>query len=251
MGIRIVIAQERLSRLCSTFNVFFQKFQNHHIEINKMKCAPVVFSIMIFYAVVSGCSRDNPVVDDRSKHVFYNLHDAVKDPLAVYELHLGSDSLDSFPHEITSMTNLEDLILQNNRLSQLPADFSNLTKLTFLDLIVNRFTEFPRSITSLKKLQVLLLWSNSISKIPADIRNLEALTMLDLGSNNIDSLPTELFDLPQLHELRLQGNRISAFPVAINPKCALQDLYLGDNTIPANEQWRIANVLLPNTKIHF
>ena len=74
------------------------------------------------------------------------------------------------------MKNLEELILDENRLTVLPDSIGSITKLKILSLGENRIIELPASIKNLINLEALYLGNNPIRKLPAEITTLPALT---------------------------------------------------------------------------
>ena len=68
---------------------------------------------------------------------------ALENPKEVYVLRLNSKKLTQFPAEITQLSNLEELFLMNNAIQ-----------------------EIPHSILQLKKLRKLILENNQIEVIP-------------------------------------------------------------------------------------
>ena len=105
---------------------------------------------------------------------------------------------------------LEELYLDGNQLSSIP-DISNLTSLTVLSLNNNAFTKFPNSILELKKLNILSLSGNSIYYID-DISTLTNLKVLLLDNNKLSEFPGGLESLYDLAELYIQSNFINSIP---------------------------------------
>ena len=113
--------------------------------------------------------------------------------------------------DFNGLSNLEDLYLDNNRLSSLPADvFAGLSNLQNLDL-----------------------HSNNLSSLPANIfAGLSNLQNLDLYSNNLSSLPANVFaGLSNLQELYLQGNSLICLP-RIPQSVTRIDIYLSTPSCP-------------------
>ncbi|GLE08734.1 hypothetical protein PINS_up020135 [Pythium insidiosum] len=70
------------------------------------------------------------------------------------------------PGMIFTMTNLTELVLRCNQISQVPKEIGALCALDTLDLSENQLTELPRDICQLLKLRVLELGENSLTCIP-------------------------------------------------------------------------------------
>ncbi|XP_022888089.1 probable LRR receptor-like serine/threonine-protein kinase At2g23950 isoform X1 [Olea europaea var. sylvestris] len=106
----------------------------------------------------------------------------------------------SLSWRIANLTNLKQVLLQNNNISGLiPNELGNLPKLHTLDLSNNKFFgHIPESFGFLNGLQYLRLNNNSFSgAIPLSLTRLPQLTFLDLSYNNLSgplpSFPTKTF----------------------------------------------------------
>ena len=94
--------------------------------------------------------------------------------------------------DFNGLSNLEDLYLDNNRLSSLPADvFAGLSNLQYLDLYSNNLSNLPANIfADLSNLQNLDLYSNKLSSLPANVfAGLSNLQDLFLDRNGLICLP--------------------------------------------------------------
>ena len=136
------------------------------------------------------------------------------------------------------MKNLEELILQNNKISYLPDGmFDNLSKLRYLDLDNNNISDLSEICTNLPQLfhlslshnllttisltdcfagminlEELALMNNEISYLPNGMfANLSKLRYLDLDYNIISDPSGLCTDLPQLYRLSLRHNALTIF----------------------------------------
>ncbi|ESQ54148.1 hypothetical protein EUTSA_v10024678mg [Eutrema salsugineum] len=94
----------------------------------------------------------------------------------------------SLSESIGNLTNLRQVLLQNNNISgKIPPELGLLPKLQTLDLSNNRFTgEIPVSVEQLSSLQYLRLNNNSLSgPFPASLSQIPHLSFLDLSYNNL------------------------------------------------------------------
>src|SRR3989304_2639276 len=112
------------------------------------------------------------------------------------ELHLCNNRMTQIPKEISMLTNLQHLYLDNNKITQIPNEICMLTKLENLYLDNNKITQIPKEIGMLTNLQELYLNGN-ILQISNELTNsFEMLTNLQYLSfysyNN---------DLPKIKEL--------------------------------------------------
>ncbi|XP_078697419.1 uncharacterized protein LOC144925314 [Branchiostoma floridae x Branchiostoma belcheri] len=123
---------------------------------------------------------------------------------------LDDCDLKTVPAAVMKLPQLEMLILSNNRNITLPDEMSGLTNLTVLDLRYCNLDTLPSVVLKLTNLQVLDLsagW-NSILKIsvPDELSKLNKLKVLTLRYRNLDTVPPAVLKLPQLEELDLSGN---------------------------------------------
>ncbi|KAL8493130.1 hypothetical protein ACS0TY_024369 [Phlomoides rotata] len=103
---------------------------------------------------------------------------------------------------IANLTNLKQILLQNNNLSgQIPKEIGYLPNLQTLDLSNNKLSShIPESLGLLNHLQYLRLNNNSLSgAVPPSLANLPQLTFLDLSNNNLSgpvpTFPTKTFNI--------------------------------------------------------
>jgi len=109
--------------------------------------------------------------------------------------------VDSVPSEIGNLTNLTELRLDNNRLTELPPEIGNLTNLTNLSLYNNNLTELPPEIAQLTKLTEFRLDNNRLTELPPEIAQLSNLASLDLEDNDLTQLPPEIGNLTNLTQI--------------------------------------------------
>lgn len=110
-------------------------------------------------------------------------------------------------------------------------NLSTLSNLQNLLLFRNKIVQFPSSIPQLAKLKVLDLSYNSLEAVPEQINELTQLATLNLSYNSIESLP--VLKLQKLLVLNLSGNRLTAIPELVNEPYHLSDLILAENAIEA------------------
>jgi len=132
-------------------------------------------------------------------------------------LELGGHNLHSLPSEFTDLINLETLVLgslvvSGGELTKLPIEITHLTNLRKLDLNDNQLTELPKEIGNLSKLTSLEINENKLSNLPEEIGNLRNLQLLELRYNKLTSLPKEIIHLENLETLDLRGNSLPIPP---------------------------------------
>ena len=108
---------------------------------------------------------------------------------------------------LSNLTKLESLLLNNNELRKLPYGFDNLNALVELNLSNNQFDTIPEGLYNLTNLQRLSFSGNQIKIISQNIEKLKNLESLDLSDNKLSTLPTVLNNL-NLKELCLDKNSL-------------------------------------------
>lgn len=164
---------------------------------------------------------------------------------------LDRRGLTSFPN-IIGEPRLRLLSLQHNLLTKIEnCNFSQLTKLVFLDLYDNQIEKICNfeilenlrvlligknrikrieGLKQLSKLEVLDLHGNQIVQI-SDLNNLVSLKVLNLAGNNIKTIGYHDFQgLASLKELNLRRNKIKKL-LGFDETPQLQKLYLSNNDI--------------------
>lgn len=92
--------------------------------------------------------------------------------------------LDSFPKEIFKIPNLNYLNLTNTNVFYVTKHFERFTNLEVLVLDANKLNEIPYQLFLAKKLRLLSVKNNFLKKLPDSISQLENLTLLDVRGNN-------------------------------------------------------------------
>ncbi|MBS0603672.1 MAG: leucine-rich repeat domain-containing protein, partial [Verrucomicrobia bacterium] len=145
---------------------------------------------------------------------------------AIRELNLENLGLKAIPPEITRCTQLVNLYLSNNRITDISA-LRQLAQLQHLYLSNNQITDIP-ALESLTQLGTLYLSINRITDISA-LRKLALLQYLSLSYNEITDI-SALESLTQLGTLYLSNNRISDIS-ALGNLSGLIKLFLDNNRI--------------------
>ncbi|MEH2202520.1 MAG: leucine-rich repeat domain-containing protein, partial [Nostoc sp.] len=147
------------------------------------------------------------------------------------QLILNSNEITQIPEAIANLTNLTQLDLRNNQITQIPEAIAKLTNLTQLHLDGNQITQIPEAIAKLTNLTQLHLYNNQITQIPEAIAKLTNLTQLDLDGNQITQIPEAIANLTNLTQLDLRNNQITQIPEAIANLTNLTQLILNSNEI--------------------
>lgn len=132
---------------------------------------------------------------------------------------------------IGQLTSLRTLSVSGNELTNLPQDISGLTSLQNLSLERNLFTSLPAVICNLTTLQVLKFGGNRLTSLPPEIGQLSILQFLDLTANALTALPPDIGRLTEMRGLYLLGNKLTELPFEIGKLIQLQQLTLDANRL--------------------
>lgn len=148
--------------------------------------------------------------------------DEISTPITNLEdltLIINNNELTCLPAEITQLTNLGTLQLSGNKFSELPDIFNNFN-LTLLDISHNNLTALPPSVGNQPMLLELYINNNQISTLPA--LTLPDLEILNLSNNQLTQLLPDDYNLVNLKNLTAKYNRIQQLPLFFNsPKLSI------------------------------
>ena len=116
------------------------------------------------------------------------------------------------PDWLDRLTNLTNIYLQANYLTELPDAISSLINLETLDVSHNLLTSIPSSIGRLRKLKKIILTQNKLTELPDAVGELQCLVSLQLNNNSLSSLPHSLTKCRSLEELHLDLNQFKQLP---------------------------------------
>ena len=159
-------------------------------------------------------------------------------------LNLGSNLLKSLtmhalcPSFLKSLTNLE---LEFNMIKELPTKMMISSKLSYLNMGNNRFTELPHHIWGkVKGLKELHMHGNPMKVIKDEsldqLTELETLNLDQCGLTDISN--NALHDMSKLRQLYLGNNMLASFESAVVEPCAtsLTMLHLQNNKLHTLDQ---------------
>jgi len=175
----------------------------------------------------------------RRKAGFMPLPEAFDELTELDELDLSGNKLTELPSNFGMLEKLDELDLSGNKLTELPSSFGKLTALQTLDLSHNQLTRLPDEIGELRSLSLLNLFYNELGEMPSTFGKLKNLQWLNLSGNKQlfakidDALPSTFGDLPKLKWLNLTGTNVKSLPWETMKKLnsSLRFLYLAHNSL--------------------
>ena len=145
-------------------------------------------------------------------------------------INLDSNRLVAAPEVLFSLPHVEQIVLTNNALKELPSGVRGLgTTLLELNLERNFLSTLPDSIGELKVLRLLSASRNWLDELPDAIGQLSALNTLWIEHNRLSDVPDALCLCSALEDLNLHDNRLSTLPEGLDQLTALKWLSLGKN----------------------
>lgn len=144
-------------------------------------------------------------------------------------LYLDNNKLIFVP-EIGNLSQLEELSMENNELTLIPEAYYNFKNLKSLNLSKNHFKCLSSSLF-LNFQYMTILWLNhcELMFLPKEIGCLKYLEKLGLKENNLQDLPDELGQLANLKWLNLEKNEIYKLPDSFSNLKYLNHLNLAFN----------------------
>ncbi|XP_061589732.1 leucine rich repeat containing 8 VRAC subunit Aa [Cololabis saira] len=170
-------------------------------------------------------------------------------------LKLWYNQIAYIPIQIGTLTTLERLYLNRNKIEKIPTQLFFCRKLRFLDLSHNNLTSIHADVGFLQNLQYFAVTANRIETLPPELFQCKKLRTLNLGNNCLHTLPSRFGELTGLTQLELRGNRLECLPVELG-ECRLlkrsslvveEDLF---NTLPSEvkeQLWRADKEQAPFT----
>ncbi|CAB3400097.1 unnamed protein product [Caenorhabditis bovis] len=153
------------------------------------------------------------------------------DLLDIVLLDISDNRLSTLPADFSQFDCLISCIANNNRFRSIPTCICSIEQLTYIDFSCNEISHLPDGLFDLP-LVTMLLAGNNISYLPEAIRRLgPTLTYLDLSGNDISVLQPHLRFLKSLRVLKLGKNAIEEFPSELCTSLELRSLDLSQNNL--------------------
>ena len=159
----------------------------------------------------------------------YDFHQNYGRPLKA--LRFVAHGLDRFPERAgQELTQLTQLTLASNRLTELPDSICDLAKLSALNLLRNQLTELPDRLGDLSHLRHLDIATNRLQTLPLTFGNLTRLERVVADCNDLRRIPETLSRMT-CHTLSFNHNKLVALPRCLANMINLTALSANDNNI--------------------
>lgn len=146
-------------------------------------------------------------------------------------LDLSGNQLKHFDLDLSQMTQLELLHIENNALSLFSSILTPCTALNNLSLAGNKLTHFSADLTQATRLNYLKLSGNQLEEFSSDLRKCTRLLSLSLGSNRLRRFRVDLTQHPWLSDLSVAGNQLTDFRTDLRRCTRLSTLNISNNEI--------------------
>ena len=145
-------------------------------------------------------------------------------------LEIGKTCLHVISPKISGLENMTNLILQGNKLTEIPSTINQLKKLKIFDISHNELEELPSEIGEIPGLHSLFAGSNKLTEFPT-ISGLRNLHELDISHNKLTSLPGGINtpDLALLNKVSAAANEITELPQELHNLPVLKTLDVSEN----------------------
>ena len=142
---------------------------------------------------------------DLSNNLLSELPDSFVQLKNLKVLFLSFNQFKVFPDVLGECINLDMVGFKSNQIESI-SETALPINLRWLILTDNRLTQLPQSFGQLSQLKKLALAGNKLSAIPESFTQCKQLELIRLSANELTSVPAGLFKLPKLAWLALSGN---------------------------------------------
>eukprot|EP00505_MAST-04D_sp_SCG-Rhode-Island_P004419 Stramenopile-MAST_4_protein_4419 len=151
---------------------------------------------------------------------------------SLVSLQVITGKIESLPTTFaTDHPKLKSFQLIGNRLSALPANIGDMSKLLVLDVGSNQLRELPESLGELNNLVELRLRMNNLTSLPSTLQRMGKLRNLVVNNNRLDRLPPWIGSLASLKSLQVQHNLLRELPSGIGKLGTLTLLFAWNNSL--------------------
>jgi len=175
-----------------------------------------IATILLFLTMLTSCNKKQEekiisLSELQNEKTYKNLDSLPKNLELVYRVDLSENDLNKIPRIIFKLSNLQELNLSVNNLTELN-HLEELQNLQILNIGMNNFKTFPIEITKLKKLKTLDIWWNDIKTFPEAFYennvNIEELNLTSMFEFDFANNLSKVHRFKNLRQLNLGNNQI-------------------------------------------
>ena len=148
----------------------------------------------------------HPIGDKLSESGIEEWNERIRKESGVFNI--KNNYLTAIPRDYLLFTNIRELNLSNNRLEDLPMEFTNLINLEILKANDNRFTAIPEVLYGMIGIKELEFANNHLEDLPTEFNNLINLEVLKANDNRFTEIPEVLYGMNAIKELEFENNHI-------------------------------------------
>lgn len=149
------------------------------------------------------------------------------------QIFLNDNAIEVVPAEFAELTNVTFIYLNTNRIATIPEAVTKMKSLQGMYFTENALTEIPVYVCGMKQLRKFQISRNRVKVVPPEFGNLVNLIHLNLAENEIETLPESMGQLTQLRVCDLSRNRLTKFPEAFGRVQILYQLRVRENPLTA------------------
>jgi Leucine-rich repeat (LRR) protein len=147
-------------------------------------------------------------------------------------LDLNNNGLIEIPKSIYALTNLQSMVLSDNKIDKIDPEIANLKQLKVFSIYQNRLSELPDELLQCKLLDYLYLdYNRSLASLPADIGELKNLKDLTASQCILTQIPKSLEQCTDLRMLVLHHNKLSSIDLDFGQFPLLVNIKVNDNKL--------------------
>ncbi|KAL0482684.1 hypothetical protein AKO1_014384 [Acrasis kona] len=126
---------------------------------------------------------------------------------------LNNNKIHQLPNHVNGSPPIQTLMLNNNELEWIPEWINQLAP-TLVDITLqsNKLTTLPKTFGELTLLTTLYLFKNELTHLPDEICNLINLTEFDVFENKLKKLPDNIGNFTKLSRLCVDDNDLTTIP---------------------------------------
>lgn len=196
------------------------------IRPNQLSFNMLKFIPGMFYKI-----NNKKVVDKAHKKLAVVPEDLYRHAKTLEELILDNNYITELEQKLFTLNRLKKLTLRWNEIERIPKEIGNLNNLVELNLSRNKLIAIPDEIRNLALLEILDLQTNQIEKLPDGFCELINLKTLILNDLILSELPDNFGKLVNLEHLQIRENHLYDIPESISNFRNLQVLDLAENRI--------------------